>query len=134
MLQLLLLLQAVVPQDRVVVEVQKMTYTAAEILLFIAAVGAIITTSIQSWRSGSTIQSIKETSKVIEGHVNSQTTQYKEEIRALQEQRTTLQTTIVELRETAKLLAQAAVRPPVDPIEVKITDQPVQVVPTERIT
>jgi hypothetical protein len=116
------LLQAVPP----VMEVMKTQYTAAEILLFIAAIGAIITTSIQSWRQGGNIQSIKETSKVIEGHVNSQTTEYKQKIQALQDAAVILNTTITELKETAKLLALSVASHPAQLQQVEVK-QPVDV-------
>ena len=83
-------------------------FTAQDWILIITAVGYVLNNMITNWRQSAKLDSIKETSKVIEGHVNSATTLARAEKEAGSDREAEMQRTIDELRKTAALLAQAA--------------------------
>lgn len=85
-----------------------------EWLLFVAAVGAVLKSLIDSWKQNEKINTVVsatqqtvQIAKVIEGHVNSAATKADERARAGDERERRLQETIDELRRAAGLLAQA---------------------------
>lgn len=93
-----------------------MNYTAAEMLLFIAAIGAIITQSIIAFKTGKvadhTNKIVDQTllkAAVIEGHVNSKETKYVEQITALTRENEILRSVILDKDRVAALLAQSAI-------------------------
>ena len=76
--------------------------------LLIAAVGVVIVNSINAWRLTGKVDTVVQTAKIIEGHVNSATTKADERAQAGVAREAALQATIDELRKAASLLAQAA--------------------------
>lgn len=93
-----------------------MPYTAPEILLFIAAIGAVIAQSISAWRTGKTVQETLTKTAVIEGHVNSQAARCAEQLIAKDNEIKILKNVIVEKDKAALLLAQSVV------LRTRITD------------
>ena len=93
-----------------------MTYTSAETLLIIAAVGAVITNAISAWRVGTKVDSIAQKADiigvktaVIEGHVNSKETKYVEQINSKDNEIALLRAIIVTKDKDAALLAQSII-------------------------
>jgi hypothetical protein len=97
------------------------SYTAPELVLIIAAVGALIAQSLGAWRHGSkldentrathataaAVQNIDVKTAVIEGHVNSKEATYVAEIAGLRRENELLRKIVADAKETAALLAQA---------------------------
>ena len=79
-----------------------------EILLLVAAIGAVIVNVITAWNNKAKLLEVAQTAKVIEGHVNSATTRSAMEKESLIAERTALKETIEDMRKTAALLAQTA--------------------------
>jgi hypothetical protein len=82
-------------------------YTAPEILLFIAAIGLVLTNTITAWRQGNKLNVISEKTAIIEGHVNSKETKYIEEMKAKDTQIELLKSVIESQNKDKALLAQA---------------------------
>lgn len=82
-------------------------YTSPEILLMIAAIGAIITQSITAWRNGGKLDVIGQRAATIEGHVNSKETKYVEELKAKDMEIEILKQIIISKDKDKSLLAQA---------------------------
>ena len=87
-----------------------MNYTAPEVLLIIAAVGALIVNAITAWKTGNAVQQTLIKTAIIEGHVNSKETKYVEQIASLQKEVDILKTVIVEKEKIAALLAQSVIQ------------------------
>jgi hypothetical protein len=87
-------------------------YTATELLLIIAAVGAVVVNVIIAWRTGKVADQTLIKAAVIEGHVNSKETKYNEQIISLQKENELLKNTIADKDKTAALLAQSIIQRP----------------------
>ena len=110
-----------------------MTYTAAEVLTFIAAfgvliagLGAVIVNIIIAMRTGKQLESVNAKADVIAGHVNSAASTSAAQIAALQNEIRLMREVAAEKKETAAVLASttaattattaaAAVVPPAEP-------------------
>jgi len=79
-----------------------------EILLLVAAIGAVLVNVITAWGNRARLDQVVQTSKVIEGHVNSAATRSIVERESLITEKTALRDTIEEMKKTAALLAQSA--------------------------
>jgi len=84
-----------------------MEYTAPEILLMIAAIGAVLVNIIIAWRNGKVADQTLTKASVIEGHVNSRETKYVEQISSLTKEIETYKNFINEKDKIASLLAQS---------------------------
>lgn len=87
-----------------------MTYTAPEVLLFLAAVGTILVNVIVAWRTGKVADQTLIKASVIEGHVNSRETKYIEQIAGLTRENDILKATIANHDKVAALLAQSVAK------------------------
>jgi len=92
-----------------------MTYTAAEVLTFIAAfgvlvggLGAVVVNIIVALRTGKQLETISVKADVIKEHVNSTASRAAEHIAALQNELRLMREVAAEKKETAAVLAQAA--------------------------
>jgi hypothetical protein len=98
------------------------TYTAAEVLTFIAAfgvliggLGAVIVNIIVALRTGKQLEVVNAKADVITGHVNSASDRAAAQIAVLQREVSLMRAVIAEKRETAALLAQAVTLGPPTP-------------------
>lgn len=86
-----------------------MTYTAPEIVLIISALGGIIVNIVVAIKTSGDVGKTLTKTSVIEGHVNSRETKYNEQITALQNENKLLKDQIAAEKQSAMLLAQAAI-------------------------
>jgi len=78
-----------------------------EILLLVAAIGAVMVNIITAWGNKVKLAQVAETAEVIKGHVNSAATKAIMEKESLITERAILRETIEEMKKTAALLAQS---------------------------
>ena len=84
-----------------------MQYTMPEVLLLVAAIGAVLVNVITAWGNRIKLDQVAVTTKVIEGHVNSAATKAIVEQQSLITERAILKETIEDMKKTAALLAQS---------------------------
>lgn len=84
-----------------------MNYTAPEVLLIIAAVGAVAVNVISAWRMGTKIDAVKLDTAVVLGHVNSKETKYMEQLASKDRELELLKGIIVDKDKDKALLAQS---------------------------
>ena len=84
-----------------------MQYTMPEVLLLVAAIGAVLVNVITAWGNRVKLDKVAETAEVIKGHVNSAATKAIMEQQSLITERAILKETIEDMKKTAALLAQS---------------------------
>ena len=84
------------------------SFTSQDWILIIGAIGILLNNAIVNWKQSAKIDTVVETAKVIEGHVNSAGTLAKAEREAGLAREVKLQETIDDLKKTAALFQQAA--------------------------
>ena len=82
-------------------------FTVEGWVIIIGAIGIVINNAISNWKMSAKVDTVVQTTKVIEGHVNSAASKAVAEREALVAERISLRATIDEMRKTAALLAQA---------------------------
>ena len=82
-------------------------YTSSEMLLVIAAIGAVIVNIIMAWKTGTRVEQTLMKASIIEGHVNSKETKYVEQLASAQREIDLLKNVIIDKDKVAGLLAQS---------------------------
>lgn len=87
-----------------------MSYTAPEVLLFIAAIGVLLQNTITAWRTSNKIDQTLVKTAVIEGHVNSKEARYVEQLSSKDKEIEVLKGVLIEKDRISALLAQSVVQ------------------------
>ena len=88
----------------------KMIYTASEVVLVIAALGAVIVNVVTALKVSSKLTTVSERAAVIEGHVNSERSKMSEQLLSRQKEIDFLRSTLADKDKTAALLAQSILK------------------------